>query len=46
MLDRMLASALPPHPRGAFRGTHAEFNRLDDLRGVEIALHLNFSKYE
>ena len=39
--DRMLAHALPPHPRGVFRATHAEFERLDALRSVEIARHLN-----
>lgn len=40
-LDRMLAGALPPHPRGVFRGTHTEFNWLDDLRGAEIARRLS-----
>ena len=37
----MLAGALPPHPRGVFRGMHAEFNRFDDLRSAEIARRLN-----
>lgn len=41
VLDRMLARALFPHPRGVFRGTHAEFNRLDDLRSAELARRLN-----
>lgn len=41
VLDRMLARALPPHPRGVFRGPHAEFERLDALRSVEIARRLN-----
>ena len=40
-LDRMLAGALPPHPRGVFRGTHAEFERRDALRCVDIARRLN-----
>ena len=40
-LDRMLAHALPPHPRGVFRGTHAEFERRDALRSAEIARRLN-----
>jgi hypothetical protein len=42
ILDRMLAHALPPHPRGVFRGTHAEFERRDALRSAEIARRLNF----
>ena len=41
VLDRMLASALPPHSRGVFRGTHAEFERRDALRSAEIARRLN-----
>ena len=41
VLDRMLAKALPPHPRGVFRGTHAEFDRLDASRSLEIARRLN-----
>lgn len=41
VLDRMLKNALPPHPRGVFRGTHAEFNRRDALRQTEIARRLN-----
>lgn len=40
-LDAMLKSALPPHPRGVFRATHAEFERRDALRRVEIARRLN-----
>jgi hypothetical protein len=40
-LDRLLAQALPPHPRGVFRGTHAEFARRDALRSVQIARRLN-----
>jgi hypothetical protein len=40
-LDQMLAHALLPHPRGVFRGTHAEFERRDALRSVEIARRLN-----
>ena len=41
VLDRMLAHALPPHARGVIRATHAEFNRLDDLRALEAARRLN-----
>lgn len=41
ILDRMLANAQPSHPRGVFRGTHAEFNRFDDLRRAEMACRLN-----
>lgn len=40
-LDRMLARALPPHPRGVFRATHAEFERRDALRSASIARRLN-----
>ena len=40
-LDRMLIHALPPHPRGVFRATHAEFERRDALRSVDIARRLN-----
>ena len=45
-LDRMLAHALPPHPRGVFRRTHAEFNKVDDLRRVEDARRLNTERPE
>jgi hypothetical protein len=40
-LDRMLASATPPQKRGVQRAPHAEFNRLDDLRSLEIAKRIN-----
>ena len=40
-LDGMLAQALPPHPCGVFRATHAEFERRDALRSIEIARRLN-----
>lgn len=40
-LDRMLAAAAPPRPRGVLRASHAEMNRLDDLRALEIARRLN-----
>jgi len=40
-LDRMLAQARPPHPRGVFRGTHAELERQDEARRIEIARALN-----
>jgi hypothetical protein len=41
MLDRMLAQAAPPHPRGVFRGTHAELDRLDAERRLQTARLLN-----
>lgn len=41
VLDRMLAQAVPPHPRGVFRGTHAELDRLDAERRLETARRLN-----
>lgn len=40
-LDRMLQGAFPPRARGVWRGTHAEFNRQDDLRALEIARRIN-----
>jgi len=40
-LDLMLAQSLPARARGVTRGTHAEFNRLDEARGVEAARRLN-----
>lgn len=40
-LDRMLAKASPPHPRGVFRGTHADFDKLDAERRAETARRLN-----
>jgi hypothetical protein len=41
VLDRMLAQALPPHPRGVFRGTHADLEKLDIERALETAKRLN-----
>jgi hypothetical protein len=40
-LDRMLAHASPPHPRGVFRGTHAYFDQLDAERRAAAARRLN-----
>lgn len=40
-LDRILAAAAVPYPRGVFRATHAELNRMDDLRALEAARRLN-----
>jgi hypothetical protein len=40
-LDRVLSRALPPRPRGVIRATHAELNRRDELRQLEIARLLN-----
>ncbi len=41
VLDAMLRSALPPIKRGVYRGTHAEFNRIDAERMVGIACRVN-----
>ena len=41
ILDRMLAQAWPPHPRGGFRGTHADFEKLDAGRRAAAARRLN-----
>jgi len=41
VLDRMLARALPPRPRGVSRGTHADFDSLDESRRVAAARRLN-----
>lgn len=41
LLDRMLARAQAPRPRGVLRGTHAAFDRLDEARSVEAARRLN-----
>lgn len=40
-LDRILAAAAVPYPRGVFRATHAELNRMDDRRALEVARRLN-----
>lgn len=40
ILDRMLAGALPPRPR-VIRASFAEFERIDELRRLEIARKLN-----
>lgn len=40
-LDALLTSALPPHPRGAWRLTHAEMNRLDAQRQLALAARIN-----
>ena len=41
LLDRMLAQAQPPRPRGVLRGTHAAFEQLDESRRLEAARRLN-----
>jgi hypothetical protein len=41
VLDRMLAHAQPPRQRGVFRGTHTEFERIDEARRIEVAHRLN-----
>lgn len=40
-IDRMLSGARPPYPRGVWRATHAELNRMDDVRALEIARRIN-----
>ncbi|MFN0163221.1 MAG: hypothetical protein ACKVQQ_18495 [Burkholderiales bacterium] len=43
-MDRKLRLIVgPPRPRGVFRATHAEFNRIDDARRVDIARLVNAS---
>ena len=39
-LDAMLGNALPPHPRGVFRGTTL-LRQLDEQRMIEAARRLN-----
>jgi hypothetical protein len=41
VLDSMLRGAMPPIPRGVMRATHAEFNRMDDARMLELARRIN-----
>ena len=41
VLDQMLAGALPPRPRGVCRGTHADFDKLDESRRIAAARRLN-----
>ncbi len=40
-LDRALSGAYPKRTQGVSRGTHAEFQRLDEARIIEIAKRLN-----
>jgi hypothetical protein len=40
-LDLMLRAANPVRPSGITRGTHAEFQRLDDARMIEMARRIN-----
>lgn len=40
-LDSMLASAGPEPVRGVLRATHAELNRIDDMRALAAARRLN-----
>ena len=40
-LGRLLSAAAPPYNRGVLRATHAELNRLDERRAVEVARRLN-----
>ena len=41
LMDAMFQSLYPPHPRGITRETHAEFQRRDEARMLEIARRLN-----
>ena len=41
VLDALLRSAAVPIQRGIYRASHAEFNRMDDLRMVELARRVN-----
>ncbi len=41
VLDSMLSAARPAVKRGVMRGTHAEFNRLDEARMLEVARRIN-----
>lgn len=41
VLDQMLARALPPPPRGVSRGSHADFDKLDESRRIAAARRLN-----
>lgn len=40
-LDRMLASAKPPVPRGVMRAPHHVFNQIDDAKQLAQARLLN-----
>ena len=41
VLDAMLRAARPAVRCGVMRGTHAEFNRLDEDRMLEVARRIN-----
>ena len=40
-LDRLLSAAALPYDRGVLRATHAELNRLDERRALDVARRLN-----
>lgn len=40
-LDAMLRGTLPPHPRGVWRLTHVQMNRMDWERQVAVAARTN-----
>lgn len=40
-LDRLLSAAAPRLDRGVLRATHAELNRLDERRALDVARRLN-----
>ncbi len=37
ILDAQLQQALPPHPRGVWRGTFEQFARMDEVRMLSAA---------
>ena len=41
LMDAMFQSVYPPYSRGVTRATHAEFQRRDEARMLEIARRLN-----
>jgi hypothetical protein len=41
VLDKMLKGTQPPIKRQIKRGTHADFNRWDDARALEMVRKLN-----
>ena len=41
LMDAMFQSVYPPYPRGVTRATHAEFQRRDEARMLEIARRIN-----
>ena len=42
-VDAQLLPLIPAHPRGVFRMSHSEFNRMDDDRMAAVARRINRS---